>query len=1033
MTTQLITLDELRCVHNGADTDLPAQKFRFALLVYLGMERSAPREKVAALFYPEVDQERARHRLSQSVYVIRQTLGTDCIETRGEELRARDSLVLDARDFGTLADVGEFGRALALYRRPFLDGFFLDDADEWERWAERKRAILSRTYAQAARSWITTLCDRQEQGAAIAQAMQWLEFDERNEDAHRLLMTALAQAGRRTDALAHFDAWERRLREEEGVKPPEALRKVAEEMRSPVRTPAPISTPVVLEPPQPTPPVHLEPRLLPAPHTTRRSKHLLGFVGLVLLTIAIAISVTTVWMRRSNEMGATASDSTRFAIMPFRYGDARTPQLHGEQLLQDALGAWEGLTTVDYWQVHSALATEQSGRLDITAMTPAVAARAARRTGATRMLVGEVARLPDSLRVQLTLYDVRTRRHQQLRLAARRIALDGSGAEAALNEILRELLFGSSKLLAGSSGGTRSYPALSAFAHGQEAIGRWALPAAESAFFQASREDPGFVHAALWLAQTRMWNQKDPAQWRYAAEIAADKQDRLSARDKLLAQALLAFARDERPRACGLYKTATDLESSDFTSWYSYGECLAGDNIVVPDASSPSGFAFRSGYHSAVVAFERAFQLTPSVHQGLAVGLYSRLRSLLMTNENSVRPGRGLPPDSNRFRGFVYWSVPGDSLAVIPYTAAELAGVNPPAAPAAEAEALRRRRQLFLNIATRWRIAFPQSTEAVIALAVGLDMYGDATAADTLALARTLSSSRETRQYLTAVEAILRLKHAVPYHPERIRVAAALADSALGASHSARTSDAMLMASLAALRGRPTLVLAYLQSAGSRAQVPSQINGLLRRLTTYASFGTPVDSIVTLARALTFELPKVPDATLRQYVISSVGRASALAFSVVHQDLSTMADGAYYAIDAQRAFARGDTQQVRTILQNTLNRRQAFGLTISLDGAPVEAWLWSAIGQPATARNLLDATLLRIPLLAPDALTDPVIAASMVKAMAMRAQLADSAGASATARSWAKTVVALWENAEPLLSSEVKRVRLLADQDTATR
>src|SRR5262245_53225682 len=39
VTTQLVTLDELRCTHGGVDTDLPAQRRRFALLVYLGMER----------------------------------------------------------------------------------------------------------------------------------------------------------------------------------------------------------------------------------------------------------------------------------------------------------------------------------------------------------------------------------------------------------------------------------------------------------------------------------------------------------------------------------------------------------------------------------------------------------------------------------------------------------------------------------------------------------------------------------------------------------------------------------------------------------------------------------------------------------------------------------------------------------------------------------------------------------------------------------------------------------------------------------
>src|SRR5687767_13581823 len=64
LMTRLITLSELRCFHGDVETDLPKQKLRFALLVYLAMERNATRDKVMALLWPEVDQERARGRLN---------------------------------------------------------------------------------------------------------------------------------------------------------------------------------------------------------------------------------------------------------------------------------------------------------------------------------------------------------------------------------------------------------------------------------------------------------------------------------------------------------------------------------------------------------------------------------------------------------------------------------------------------------------------------------------------------------------------------------------------------------------------------------------------------------------------------------------------------------------------------------------------------------------------------------------------------------------------------------------------------------
>jgi serine/threonine-protein kinase len=228
---RLITLDAPRCIQAELDNDLPTQRRRFALLVYLAMVRSAPRARVAAMFNPEVEEKRANHRLSQSIYGIRRLLGDDCLITRGSELRISGALFIDAHDFGTLADLGDFQAALDLYRRPFLDGFYVDDAGEFENWVERTRAILARTCQRVYRSWIGQLIEQRDFTSAVAHAIRWLEIDVHCHDGHRLLMTALAQAGYSDDALDHYAGWERWLRETEGERPPEPIRKLAEEIR----------------------------------------------------------------------------------------------------------------------------------------------------------------------------------------------------------------------------------------------------------------------------------------------------------------------------------------------------------------------------------------------------------------------------------------------------------------------------------------------------------------------------------------------------------------------------------------------------------------------------------------------------------------------------------------------------------------------------------------------------------------------------------------------------------------------------------
>src|SRR5262245_53754701 len=182
MKIDITTLGELSCLCDDADTALPSQKRRFALLAYLAFERSAPRAKVIALFYPEIDERQAARRLNQSIYAIRQDLG-DCIESRGGELRARDFLMCDAFRFGNLAEKGEFARAFDLYRRPFLDGFYLNDCLEWDRWVERRRAVLARMYVQAARMLTSKLIDQGDFNLAAEHASRWVELDNDNEEA----------------------------------------------------------------------------------------------------------------------------------------------------------------------------------------------------------------------------------------------------------------------------------------------------------------------------------------------------------------------------------------------------------------------------------------------------------------------------------------------------------------------------------------------------------------------------------------------------------------------------------------------------------------------------------------------------------------------------------------------------------------------------------------------------------------------------------------------------------------------------------
>jgi hypothetical protein len=96
-----------------------------------------------------------------------------------------------------------------------------------------------------------------------------------------------------------------------------------------------------------------------------------------------------------------------------------------------------------------------------------------------------------------------------------------------------------------------------------------------------------------------------------------------------------------------------------------------------------------------------------------------------------------------------------------------------------------------------------------------------------------------------------------------------------------------------------------------------------------------------------------------------------------------------------------------------------------MDGTFLEAWLQGAIGDTARAVAWLDRSLNRMRDLRSD-LLDRRQAGGLVRAMVLRADLANAAGERATAQWWGNAVATLWQNADPALLPVVERMRRFA-------
>ena len=202
-----------------------------ALLV-LAPARSITRDKLIWYLWPESDTEHARQLLNQSVYRVRKALGEAAIITTGDEVRLNAEVVhVDATDFESALAAGDAAGAVAIYRGPLLDGFFLSDAPDFADWIEHERGRLASAYARA----LEDLAIAAEAARDFPRAAQWWKAratqDPYDSRIAVRLMEALDAAGNRAAALQHAEQHGRLLSEEFGIEPAPEVAALTERLR----------------------------------------------------------------------------------------------------------------------------------------------------------------------------------------------------------------------------------------------------------------------------------------------------------------------------------------------------------------------------------------------------------------------------------------------------------------------------------------------------------------------------------------------------------------------------------------------------------------------------------------------------------------------------------------------------------------------------------------------------------------------------------------------------------------------------------
>lgn len=308
-----------------------SQRHRLALLALLGVarDRGMTRERIIALLWPEAEPDKGRRLLSDSVYRINQAVGGEGVVALGDGLRIDETRIQsDVAEFADALAAEEWETAVLLQPAPFLDGFYVPGAGDFERWVERERQRLARERARA----LEALATRTEEHDPVAASRWWYLLSAADPYSSRvalLLMRCLERAGDPAGAVRHADLHASLVRGDLSLEPDPEVPRYAAELRGrdpePVppresaaekgaarRTPSPQAPGSVTAESSSAPPlpmVHVSPAPAPARHR-RRAATRAAVVGIALLVLGLT------WREARREDGnATAIAS--LVVLPF--------------------------------------------------------------------------------------------------------------------------------------------------------------------------------------------------------------------------------------------------------------------------------------------------------------------------------------------------------------------------------------------------------------------------------------------------------------------------------------------------------------------------------------------------------------------------------------------------------------------------------------------------------------------------------------------------------------------------------------------
>jgi DNA-binding SARP family transcriptional activator/tetratricopeptide (TPR) repeat protein/TolB-like protein len=504
MGVSIATLGQLSILREGQVLSGPgAQPRRLAMLALLvrAGERGISRDRLVAMLWPDADEERGRRAVTQALYSLRRELGSDDAIGGAKELRLDPQLVSsDLWEFEESVKREVWSEAAGRYGGPFLDGFKLPGAAEFERWCESERNALAHEYARVLERAAEASAAAGDHDAAIRWWRRLAAHDPFNARVATSLMRALASSGDTAGAIRHASVYRTLMEAELELPPDPTVVSLAEELR---REPALLRSPTpVREAPAfiPSPDSAVERALVtePAPRVDSMaaaprggSKALIGALALV--------AVAAAWGSAALRARRPPLEARRVIIAPLenRTGDRQL------DLVGAMVAEWvtQGVARTELVEVVDARTMLSSARDVELSGSPRYLRTLAEENGAGIAVSGSFYRDGDSLRFQMQISEPRSGSvRQSIDLVSAPVARPTEALEPITERVMGALAVLLDARLHNATVATSQPPTYEAYRHfllGMQSFGS-DFETEYAHFIRAAELDTSYAQAVLW-------------------------------------------------------------------------------------------------------------------------------------------------------------------------------------------------------------------------------------------------------------------------------------------------------------------------------------------------------------------------------------------------------------------------------------------------------------------------------------------------------------------------------------------------------